>query len=72
MYCLSCNYDLRNLTEHRCPECGCEFDPADESTFHVPSSRMSPIALVCLFFFTVVVCAIVIPLVLWVLTLFSH
>ena len=33
MRCLSCNYDLRNLPEHRCPECGREFDPNDASTF---------------------------------------
>jgi hypothetical protein len=24
---VSCNYDLSNLTEHRCPECGNPFDP---------------------------------------------
>jgi hypothetical protein len=31
--CLSCKYDLSNLAEHRCPECGRVFDPADSSTF---------------------------------------
>jgi hypothetical protein len=25
--CLSCKYDLKKLTEHRCPECGRAFDP---------------------------------------------
>lgn len=33
MRCLSCHYDLRNLAEHRCPECGREFDPSDSSTY---------------------------------------
>ncbi len=27
--CRECGYDLRGLTEHRCPECGKPFDPAD-------------------------------------------
>ena len=31
--CLSCNYDLSNLPEHRCPECGLAFDPCDGTTF---------------------------------------
>jgi hypothetical protein len=25
-HCQSCGYDLRNLTEPRCPECGTPFD----------------------------------------------
>ncbi len=25
--CLQCGYQLRGLTEHRCPECGTPFDP---------------------------------------------
>jgi hypothetical protein len=37
--CLSCNYDLRNLPDNRCPECGREFDPNDASTFLDPVSR---------------------------------
>lgn len=39
MHCLSCEYDLQNLAEHRCPECGREFDPNDESTFDRWSHR---------------------------------
>jgi len=42
MRCLSCQYDLRNLStggEHRCPECGREFDPNDPKTFFDPSRR---------------------------------
>lgn len=33
MRCLSCKYDLSNLTEHRCPECGRIFDVSDSRTF---------------------------------------
>ena len=36
MRCLTCHYDLRNLSEgtvHRCPECGRAFDPNDSRTF---------------------------------------
>jgi hypothetical protein len=33
MRCLSCNYDLIGLAAQRCPECGRDFDPADEKTF---------------------------------------
>lgn len=39
MRCLSCLYDLRNLAEHRCPECGREFDPNDPSTFCDPVAK---------------------------------
>ncbi|MCI0631124.1 MAG: hypothetical protein L0Y44_10790 [Phycisphaerales bacterium] len=28
MFCEQCRYDLSGLSERRCPECGCEFDPA--------------------------------------------
>jgi hypothetical protein len=27
--CLECDYDLRGLTENRCPECGTPFDPEE-------------------------------------------
>jgi hypothetical protein len=30
--CVKCNYLLRDLPSHRCPECGRDFDPLDEST----------------------------------------
>jgi hypothetical protein len=33
MRCLGCQYDLANLSEHRCPECGREFDPTNPDTF---------------------------------------
>jgi len=28
MRCIKCGYDLRKLSEHRCPECGTEFNPS--------------------------------------------
>src|SRR5687768_4848326 len=33
MRCMSCQYDLSNLSECRCSECGREFDPNDPITF---------------------------------------
>ncbi len=33
MFCLRCSYVLHGLQEHRCPECGLEFDPDDCRTF---------------------------------------
>ena len=40
MRCLSCKYDLSNLTEHRRPECGREFNPRDGYTYEMtPSPR---------------------------------
>ena len=33
MRCLDCHYSLKNLTEHRCPECGRAFDPLDARTY---------------------------------------
>jgi hypothetical protein len=38
MRCLSCKYDLSHLTEHRCPECGREFDPNDPKSFETLKS----------------------------------
>ena len=37
-----CGYVLDGLPEHRCPECGCLFDPADANTFlsTPPASRL--------------------------------
>src|SRR5690349_12693310 len=39
MRCLTCQYDLKNLTEHRCPECGRAFDPNDPYTFDSAAFR---------------------------------
>lgn len=33
MRCLTCHYDLTQLTENRCPECGRAFDPKNDFTF---------------------------------------
>jgi predicted amidophosphoribosyltransferase len=40
--CLSCKYDLKNLTEHRCPECGREFDPNDPTTYFTRTRAITP------------------------------
>jgi hypothetical protein len=37
MYCKQCLYELRYVSEPRCPECGKAFDPADRSTFYILS-----------------------------------
>lgn len=47
MRCLSCNYDLSNLTTggvHRCPECGRIFDAADPQTFAAGPTELGWIA----------------------------
>ena len=31
--CLACDYPLRGLKHHACPECGRVFNPADRSTY---------------------------------------
>lgn len=33
--CWNCNYDLRGLSENRCPECGKPFNPADPATMNM-------------------------------------
>ena len=35
-YCLTCGYDLRSLAGPHCPECGREFDPADDTPYRRP------------------------------------
>jgi hypothetical protein len=34
MFCKQCQYDLRELPENRCPECGQPFNPDDPATYH--------------------------------------
>ena len=39
-YCLNCSYNLRGLSEARCPECGRRFRPSAPSTYSLrPRSR---------------------------------
>jgi hypothetical protein len=46
IYCLSCYYNLRGLTERRCPECGRPFDPDVASTYSItPSAQRARKAL---------------------------
>jgi len=33
MYCYACQYNLNNLGQNSCPECGKPFDPKDPTTF---------------------------------------
>ncbi len=33
MKCLDCQYDLQAITGNVCPECGCDFDKSDPTTF---------------------------------------
>ncbi len=40
MRCFSCQYDLSQLTEHRCPECGRAFDPNDSNTVGLAASAL--------------------------------
>src|SRR5262245_18261377 len=42
MRCQGCGYLLKNLVEHRCPECGRAFDPNDLSTFEEPVTPTLP------------------------------
>src|SRR5688500_3205898 len=44
-YCLGCSYNLRGLSEPRCPECGREFRPGAPSTYSL-APRGRPAALV--------------------------
>ena len=44
MRCLGCQYDLANLTEHRCPECGRIFDAADPQTFATEPTQLGWLA----------------------------
>ena len=46
MRCLNCKYDLRNLAEHRCPECGREFDPKEAKTYQADRDGFWPRAVV--------------------------
>jgi hypothetical protein len=40
---MECGYALRGLTESRCPECGCEFDPENRETMNL-GRPMGPMA----------------------------
>src|SRR3954468_23040875 len=41
--CLTCNYALRGLESHRCPECGREFDPDEPLSMNLglPRGRLA-------------------------------
>lgn len=50
MWCLRCEYDLRELSEGVCPECGRGFDPGDPATFSAKPYRRGvlPVLALCL------------------------
>ncbi len=39
MYCRRCRYVLDGLSDHRCPECGRPFDPANRQTYRTKPRR---------------------------------
>lgn len=39
IFCRSCGYDLRSLSENRCPECGREFDPGERRSYDLKPRR---------------------------------
>jgi len=39
MYCRRCGYVLDGLSDHRCPECGRPFDPANRRTYRTTPRR---------------------------------
>lgn len=39
IFCRSCGYDLRSLTQNRCPECGRDFDPGQRRTYDLKPRR---------------------------------
>ncbi len=43
MYCIQCKYHLKGLKDHRCPECGREFDPENSLTYSASDFRMHPV-----------------------------
>jgi AAA family ATP:ADP antiporter len=62
MRCLKCDYDLRNLTESRCPECGSQFNPRNPDTFKTGSGELPRLLWsAALFFFVMLSYATVKP-----------
>ncbi len=35
LFCIKCRHQLKGLSENRCPDCGCEFDPNNPLTYSV-------------------------------------
>ena len=61
MYCSKCKYDLKGLTEHRCPECGQPFEPDNPMTYvqcpwvHQPRNILVGLVLILLVIFWCVI-----------------
>jgi len=62
MRCLSCKYDLRNLSENRCPECGRVFDPNDPLTFLPDAGDRRPIGWIMIWLLVCIVALVLITL----------
>ena len=60
MRCLDCRYNLKHLTEHRCPECGRAFDPKDAGTVLPTMRTVDPVPhlLQIAVSFIVILCAV--------------
>lgn len=41
-FCIKCRYHLKGLSENRCPECGCKFDPKDPLTYSASAWMLHP------------------------------
>lgn len=68
MRCKTCHYSLTNLKEHRCPECGRAFRPADPSTWESDSvevgrRRMTWVLLVAVIVIALFLIAALIPVI---------
>ena len=73
MRCLDCHYSLKNLTEHRCPECGRPFDPNNPRSFlHVDSEKPGTAVLMAIGVGLIVVPVVFIALLFLVGYLLSH
>jgi hypothetical protein len=59
LLCPGCGYDLRDLTEHRCPECGRAFDPPTLAKWHAaePSDTRSVVRALLLAPVVITICS---------------
>lgn len=60
LYCPKCSYNLSNLTENRCPECGEAFDP--DTLRMLQAKGVSPWSLILQIIFVPILFAIMAPI----------
>jgi hypothetical protein len=73
--CIDCGYALRELNEHRCPECGRTFDPQNPFSMNTPlyRQRLRTASWVpALLFATTFIALFVLPRIAWPLRGFSQ